>query len=39
MNGKLDYINRQWYEYTGFDLEDSRTKQTELVYPDDLETS
>jgi len=39
MNGKLDYINRQWYEYTGFDLEDSRTKQTELVHPDDLETS
>ena len=39
MNGKLDYINRQWYEYTGFDLEDSKTKQTELVHPDDLETS
>jgi len=39
MNGKLDYINRRWYEYTGFDLEDSRTKQTELVHPDDLEHS
>ena len=39
MNGKLDYINRQWYEYTGFDLEESKTKQTELVHPDDLETS
>ena len=39
MNGKLDYINRQWYEYTGFDLEDSKIKQAELVHPDDLETS
>ena len=39
MNGKLDYVNRRWYEYTGFDLEDSKTKQTELVHPDDLETS
>ena len=39
MDGKLDYINRRWYEYTGFDLEDSKTKQTELVHPDDLETS
>lgn len=39
MDGKLDYINRRWYEYTGFDLEDSRTKQTELVHPEDLETS
>jgi two-component system CheB/CheR fusion protein len=39
INGKLDYINRRWYEYTGFDLEDSKTKQTELVHPDDLETS
>jgi len=37
--GKLDYVNRRWYEYTGFDLEDSRTKQNELVHPDDLETS
>ena len=39
MNGKLDYINHRWNEYTGFDLEDSKTKQTELVHPDDLETS
>lgn len=39
MDGKLDYINRRWYEYTGFDLEDSKTKQTELVHPDDLESS
>jgi two-component system CheB/CheR fusion protein len=39
MNGKLDYINQQWYEYTGFGLEDSKTKQTELVHPDDLESS
>src|SRR5689334_21197929 len=39
MNGKLDYINHRWYQYTGFDLEDSRTKQRELVHPDDLELS
>jgi two-component system phosphate regulon sensor histidine kinase PhoR len=39
MNGRLDYINHRWYEYTGFDLEDSKTKQTELVHPEDLEAS
>src|SRR5436190_6636711 len=38
-NGKLDYINQRWNEYTGFDLEDSKTKQTELVHPEDLEAS
>jgi two-component system CheB/CheR fusion protein len=37
--GKLDYVNHRWREYTGFDLEDSKTKQSELVHPDDLETS
>jgi two-component system CheB/CheR fusion protein len=37
--GKLDYVNRRWYEYTGFDLEESKTKQNELVHPDDLENS
>ena len=37
--GKLDYINRQWYEYTGFGLEESKTKQSELVHADDLEKS
>jgi two-component system phosphate regulon sensor histidine kinase PhoR len=36
MDGKLDYVNQRWCEYTGFDLEDSKTKQTELVHPDDL---
>jgi two-component system CheB/CheR fusion protein len=38
-DGKLDYVNRRWLEYTGFDLEESKTKQSELVHPDDLETS
>jgi two-component system phosphate regulon sensor histidine kinase PhoR len=37
--GKLDYINRRWHEYTGFDLEESKTKQAELVHPDDWEDS
>jgi two-component system phosphate regulon sensor histidine kinase PhoR len=37
--GKLDYVNRRWVEYTGFDLEESKTKQSELVHPDDLEKS
>jgi two-component system, OmpR family, phosphate regulon sensor histidine kinase PhoR len=37
--GKLDYINRRWHEYTGFDLKESKTKQKELVHPDDLENS
>jgi two-component system CheB/CheR fusion protein len=30
-DGKLDYVNRRWIEYTGFDLEESRSKQTELA--------
>ena len=38
-DGKLDYVNRQWHEYTGFDVEQSRTKQNELIHPDDLENS
>jgi two-component system CheB/CheR fusion protein len=37
-DGKLDYVNRRWVEYTGFDLEESRSKQTELVHPDDLQS-
>lgn len=39
MHGRLDYINRQWFEYTGYDLEESRTKQQELIHPEDLEFS
>jgi two-component system CheB/CheR fusion protein len=38
-DGKLDYVNRRWVEYTGFDIEESKTKQRELVHPDDLEKS
>ena len=35
-DGKLDYVNRRWVEYTGCHLEQSRSKQAELVHPDDL---
>jgi two-component system phosphate regulon sensor histidine kinase PhoR len=38
-SGKLDYVNRRWYQYTGFDLDESKTRQNELVHPDDLEIS
>ena len=27
IDGKLDYVNRRWVEYTGFDVEESKTKQ------------
>jgi len=37
--GKLDYVNRRWCEYTGYDIEESKTRQTELVHPADLENS
>lgn len=37
INGKLDYVNRRWIEYTGFDVEESKTKQGELIHADDLE--
>ena len=39
IDGKLDYVNRQWVEYTGFDVEQSKTKQGELLHPDDVEKS
>jgi len=39
VDGKLDYVNRRWVEYTGFDVEESKTKQVELLHPDDLERS
>ena len=38
-NGKLDYVNRRWREYTGYDVERSQKKQSELVHPDDLAQS
>jgi len=39
IDGKLDYVNRRWVEYTGFDVEESKTKQGELLHADDLEKS
>jgi two-component system CheB/CheR fusion protein len=39
IDGKLDYVNRRWVEYTGFDVEESKTKQGELLHADDLERS
>lgn len=38
-NGKLDYVNRRWVEYTGYDVESSKIKQNELVHPEDLARS
>ena len=37
IDGKLDYVNRRWVEYTGFDIEESKTKRDELIHKDDLE--
>src|SRR6187455_933320 len=39
IDGKLDYVNRRWVEYTGFDIEESKIKQGELLHADDLERS
>jgi two-component system CheB/CheR fusion protein len=39
IDGKLDYVNRRWVEYTGFNVEESKTKQAELIHADDLERS
>ena len=38
-DGQLDYVNQRWYEYTGYGVEESKTKQRELIHPDDLEHS
>jgi len=37
IDGKLDYVNRRWAEYTGFNVEESKTKRDELIHTDDLE--
>jgi two-component system CheB/CheR fusion protein len=37
--GKLDYVNQRWKEYTGYDVEASQIKQTELLHPHDLQAS
>ena len=37
--GKLDYVNRRWREYTGFNVEQSRAMQNELIHQDDFENS
>ncbi|HMK17587.1 MAG TPA: ATP-binding protein [Chitinophagaceae bacterium] len=37
IEGKLDYVNCRWVEYTGFDVEESKTKRDELIHKDDLE--
>jgi len=39
IDGKLDYVNRRWVEYTGFDVEESKAKQRELLHADDIERS
>jgi len=39
VDGKLDYVNRRWVEYTGFNVEESKTKQSELLHADDVERS
>lgn len=38
-DGKLDYVNRRWIEYTGYDVDSSKTMQNELLHPDDLPKS
>ena len=37
--GKLDYVNQQWREYTGYDVVESKTMQKELVHPHDIDAS
>ena len=43
IDGKLDYVNRRWIEYTGFDVEESKTKRGDLIstviHTDDVERS
>jgi PAS domain S-box-containing protein len=36
--GRADYVNRRWYEYTGLSVEDSRAEDVlkHVVHPDDL---
>ncbi len=36
-DGNLEYVNRHWIDYTGFDMEISRSKQEDLVYKEDLQ--
>ena len=36
-NGEIDYFNKQWFEYTGLDFEQSKDRRTKVLHPDDLE--
>ena len=38
-DGKLDYVNQRWKEYTGYDIEESRKNRFELLHPDDVSKS
>jgi two-component system CheB/CheR fusion protein len=37
--GRLDYVNRRWVEFTGHDVEESKLKGREMIHPDDFEGS
>jgi two-component system, OmpR family, phosphate regulon sensor histidine kinase PhoR len=37
-NGKADYFNKRWYEYTGFSIEESGKRLKEIVHPDDIDS-
>jgi PAS domain S-box-containing protein len=37
-NGELDYLNKQWFEFTGFPFEQMKNWEwTQFVHPDDVE--
>ena len=36
-NRDIDYLNKQWFEYTGMDIEQSKTQRSRLLHPDELE--
>lgn len=37
MNGKPDYFNKRWYEYTGLTLEETGNRLKEIVHPEDID--
>ncbi|MGE3759752.1 MAG: CHASE domain-containing protein, partial [Pseudobdellovibrionaceae bacterium] len=38
-DGKFDYFNERWYEYTGLNINSELTKESEIVLPGDYELS
>lgn len=38
-DGTVDYFNKRWYDYTGLNFQDSKTRLKEIMHPNDFDAS